>query len=154
MPGRFLYILFVLSVAVPVQASSPYGRFHALVIGNQNYKYLTPLKTPLADAEAVAEVLQNRYGFEVELVLDGDRKEIMRAFSTLRKTMTSEKDNLLIYYAGHGYLDRLSGVGYWQPVDAEQDNDIDWIPTSRVTNLLKVIQARHALIVADSCYSG
>ncbi|MCI5163233.1 MAG: DUF1566 domain-containing protein, partial [Candidatus Electrothrix sp. AX5] len=93
-------------------------------------------------------------GFEVELVLDGNRKEIMRAFSTLRKTMTAEKDNLLIYYAGHGYLDRLSGVGYWQPVDAEQDNDIDWIPTSRVTNLLKVIQARHALIVADSCYSG
>lgn len=78
----------------------------------------------------------------------------MRAFSKLRKTMTSEKDNLLIYYAGHGYLDRLSGVGYWQPVDAERDNDIDWIPTSRVTNLLKVIQAKHALVVADSCYSG
>jgi len=154
MPGRFLYILLVLSVAVPVQASSPYGRFHALVIGNQNYKELKSLKTPIADAKAVAEVLQNRYGFEVELVLDGNRKEIMRAFSTLRKTMTSEKDNLLIYYAGHGYLDRLIGVGYWQPVDAEQDNDIDWIPTSRVTNLLKVIQAKHALVVADSCYSG
>ncbi|MCI5164204.1 MAG: caspase family protein [Candidatus Electrothrix sp. AX5] len=102
MLGRLLYILFVLSVAVPVQASSPYGRFHALVIGNQNYKDLKSLKTPIADAKAVAEVLQNRYGFEVELVLDGNRKEIMRAFSTLRKTMTAEKDNLLIYYAGHG----------------------------------------------------
>ncbi|XCN71905.1 MAG: SUMF1/EgtB/PvdO family nonheme iron enzyme [Candidatus Electrothrix aestuarii] len=151
---RLLYILLVLSIAVPVQAASPYGRFHALVIGNQNYEYLKSLKTPRADAEAVAEVLKKQYGFEVDLVLDGNRKEIMRAFSKLRKTMTSEKDNLLIYYAGHGYLDRLSGVGYWQPVDAEQDNDIDWIPTSRVTNLLKVLQTKHVLVVADSCYSG
>ncbi|MCI5120420.1 MAG: caspase family protein [Candidatus Electrothrix sp. AUS4] len=151
---RLLYILIVLSVAVPVQAASPYGRFHALVIGNQNYEYLNSLKTPKADAEAVAEVLKNQYGFEVDLVLDGSRKEIMQAFSKLRKTMTSEKDNLLIYYAGHGYLDRLSGVGYWQPVDAEKDNDVDWIPTSRVTSLLTVIQAKHVLVVADSCYSG
>ncbi|XOF33319.1 MAG: SUMF1/EgtB/PvdO family nonheme iron enzyme [Candidatus Electrothrix sp. YB6] len=148
------FLLFFLSAAAPVQAASPYGRFHALVIGNQNYKYLKPLKTPRADAKAVAKVLKKWYGFEVDLLLDGNREQIMRAISKLRSTMTSEQDNLLIYYAGHGYLDRLSGVGYWQPVDAERDNDVDWIPTSRVTSLLRVIRAKHVLVVADSCYSG
>jgi len=39
-------------------------------------------------------------------------------------------------------------------VNAEKDNDVDWIPTSRITSLLKVIRAKHVLVVADSCYSG
>jgi hypothetical protein len=68
--------------------------------------------------------------------------------------MTAEEDSLLIYYAGHGYLDEASGAGYWQPVDAEKDNIVYWLPTSEISNLLKAIRVRHALVVADSCYSG
>ncbi len=147
-------LLLCLSVAVPVQGASPYGRFHALVIGNQNYKYLKPLKTPRADAEAVAEVLKEQYGFEVELLLDTTWKQTMKAVSALRVTANREGDNLLIYYAGHGYLNRKTGVEYWQPVDSERDNDIYWIPTSRITSMLKEIRAKHVLVVADSCYSG
>jgi len=155
MQGRFLYILLVLSVALPVQAASPYGEFHALVIGNQNYKYLKSLKTPLADAEAVAEVLKNQYGFTVDLLKDADRYRTMRALSRLRRTMTDKKDNLLIYYAGHGYLDRAGGnAGYWQPIDAEKESSANWIATTEITPILKAIQARHVMIVADSCYSG
>ncbi len=80
------FLLLFLAAAAPVQAASPYGRFHALVIGNQNYKHLKPLKTPRADAKAVAEVLKKQYGFEVDLLLDGNREQIMRAISKLRRT--------------------------------------------------------------------
>jgi formylglycine-generating enzyme required for sulfatase activity len=150
-----LFLIF-LSAAVPAQvAGSAFGRYYALVIGNQNYEHLTVLHTPLADAEQVAAVLKKQYGFEVELLLDANRERIMRSISRLRKTMTGKEDNLLIYYAGHGYLDKRGGdVGYWQPVDAEEDNAVNWIPTSQITPVLKAILARHVLIVADSCYSG
>jgi formylglycine-generating enzyme required for sulfatase activity/uncharacterized caspase-like protein len=153
---NLLYFLLILSVTGSAQAMSlPYGRFHALVIGNQNYKYLKPLKTPIADAEAVAEVLKKQYGFTVDLLKDADRYQIMRVLSKLRRTMTSEKDNLLIYYAGHGYLDRVGGnAGYWQPIDAEEESSANWIATSEITPILKAIRARHVLIVSDSCYSG
>ncbi|WP_339137932.1 MAG: SUMF1/EgtB/PvdO family nonheme iron enzyme [Candidatus Electrothrix sp. GW3-4] len=151
---RFLYILLVLSIALPVQAASPYGRFHALVIGNENYRHLKTLNTPIEDAEAVAELLQDQYGFDVELLPDATWKQTMRAISGLRVTANQESDNLLIYYAGHGYLNKKTGVEYWQPVDAERDNDIYWIPTSRITSMLKEIRAKHVLVVADSCYSG
>uniref|UniRef100_UPI004056231C Lcl domain-containing protein n=1 Tax=Candidatus Electronema sp. TaxID=2698783 RepID=UPI004056231C len=124
------------------------------MIGNQNYTNIKPLETPIADAKAVAEVLEKQYGFTVELLLDATDKHILTAVSNLRKTMTKEDDSLLIYYAGHGFLDKQSGVDYWQPVNAARDNDVDWVPTSRITDMLKVIQARHVLIVADSCYSG
>ena len=151
---KFFSLLLGLSIAVPVQAASPYGRFHALVIGNQHYKYLRTLQTPIKDAEAVTEVLRDQYGFEVELLRDATWEQTQKAVSALRVTANRESDNLLIYYAGHGYLNKKTGVEYWQPIDSKRDNDIYWIPTSRITSMLKEIRARHALVVADSCYSG
>jgi hypothetical protein len=173
-----LYILLVLSIALPVQAASPYGRFHALVIGNQNYRYLTPLKTPRADAQAVKKILKEKYGFQVQLLLDAKRDEITKALSNLRRTM-KEKDNLLIYYAGHGFLDQklrdkknVQGLNckelhgednekycidlesYWQPVDAEPNDNTNWISSSQIINFLKAVDSKHVLIVADSCFSG
>jgi uncharacterized caspase-like protein len=149
------FLLFALAVLpISAQVAPGFGRFHALVIGNQNYRHLTTLKTPLADAKEVAEVLETQYGFSVRLLLDKNRDDIMLALSDLRKTIIDEQDSLLIYYAGHGYLDDASEAGYWQPVDAAKDNTVYWIPTSEITNLLKAIRAKHVLIVADSCYSG
>uniref|UniRef100_UPI0040577129 caspase family protein n=1 Tax=Candidatus Electronema sp. TaxID=2698783 RepID=UPI0040577129 len=131
-----------------------FGSFHALVIGNQNYKHFNRLGTPLAEAKAVAEVLEQQYGFTVDLLLDKTRADILLSLSKLRKTMTKEEDSLLVYYAGNGYFDQPSGIGYWQPMDAEKDNDAYWIRTSEIATLLKVIKIKHILIVADTCYAG
>ena len=129
------------------------GRYHALVIGNEAYRHITSLKTPVADAKAVAEVLRLEYGFHVELLTNATRTEIIRALDDLRRTL-SEDDNLLIYYAGHGYLDKDVDRGYWLPVDAETDNTANWLPNTDITDKLRGLRAKHVLVVADSCYSG
>ena len=147
-------LLFFLSAAIPVQAASPYGRFHALVIGVEDYQHLTPLKTPVADAKAVASLLKEQYGFAVQLVLNPSRDQLEKAVYDLRRTMTREEDSLLIYYAGHGFLDKTTGVDYWQPVNAQRNSELYWVPTSRITDTLRAISAKHVLVVADSCYSG
>jgi uncharacterized caspase-like protein len=66
----------------------------------------------------------------------------------------SETDNLVIFYAGHGTLDRAGDEGYWLPVDAGSDNEINWISNSYIATILKATAARHVLIISDSCYSG
>jgi len=71
----------------------------------------------------------------------------------LRARLT-EEDNLLIYYAGHGELDKVNMTGQWLPVDAETTNTANWISNSSLTELINAISARHVLVVADSCYSG
>ena len=53
-----------------------FGRYHALVIGNNEHIDLPKPETAVNDAEAVAEL--------------------------------TDEDNLVIYYAGHGYLDRAA----------------------------------------------
>jgi ankyrin repeat protein len=130
-----------------------FGPYHALVIGNNNYQYLPKLIAAKNDAQEVARALRNRYGFKTELLIDANRSDVLLALLNLRNNLT-ERDNLLIYYAGHGWLDKEADEGYWLPIDAEKSSMINWISNSSITTLLRAIRAKHVLIVADSCYSG
>src|ERR687887_479209 len=130
-----------------------FGRYHALVIGNNAYTDMSPLKTAVSDATALAELLRTTYGFTVTLLTNATREDIITALDQLRATLT-EQDNLLIYYAGHGVLDTSEERGYWLPVNAKPDSRIQWISNTTITDTLKAMAARHILVVADSCYSG
>lgn len=130
-----------------------FGRFHALVIGNNAYRHIPRLESARNDAEAVASVLAERYGFQVRKLMDADRYTLLSALNELRATLT-DQDNLLIYYAGHGELDRINQRGHWLPVDAEADNTANWISNVEITDILNAMSARRVLVVADSCYSG
>lgn len=143
----------------PVRATSStypsidFGRFYALIIGNQEYTQLASLKTSINDATAVDEILRNRYGYKTTLLINANRHQVMTAFNDLRKVLT-EKDNLLIYYAGHGEIDKSDQSAYWLPTDAETNNSANWLSSHSITQFLNIIKARHILVVADSCYSG
>ncbi len=130
-----------------------FGAYHALVIGIDEYESLPALKTAVADARAVAATLKASYGFTVQLLLNPTRDDIIDAFDAAREALT-EQDNLIIYYAGHGWLDEQSGRGYWLPVDARKDRRSRWLANSSLTDTLQAVFAKHVLVVADSCYSG
>jgi hypothetical protein len=130
-----------------------FGTYHALVIGNNEYRFLPKLQTAINDAAEVGDVLKHSYGFEVTVLTDASRADILLALESLREQLTAQ-DNLLIYYAGHGWLDEDADEGYWLPVDAQRDNSVNWVSNSSVTSTLKAIAAKHVLVVADSCYSG
>lgn len=130
-----------------------FGRYHALVIGNTGYASFPELKTAGDDARAVAALLKDSYGYTVTLVLDATRSAIIDALEALRATLTPD-DNLLIYYAGHGWLDTKAERGYWLPVDANPDSKANWLSNATITDSIKAMDARHVIVVADSCYSG
>jgi len=130
-----------------------FGDFHALVIGNDDYARMPDLQTARRDADAVAAVLRDRYGFETTVLHDADRYQVLSALNDLRKRL-DEDDNLVVYYAGHGELDDAVQRGYWLPVDADPDNPANWVSTTEITDQINVIPARHVLVIADSCYSG
>jgi len=143
----------------PVQAmtesypSINFGRFYALIIGNQTYDQLPALKTSVNDAKAVDEVLRTHYGYKTTLLINANRHQIMTAFNDLREVLT-EKDNLLIYYAGHGEIDKSDQSAYWLPTDAELNNSANWLSSHSITQFLNIIAAKHIIVIADSCYSG
>jgi hypothetical protein len=130
------------------------GKFYAVVIGNNTYRDTAgypSLKSAANDATAVSNVLRDRYGYQTTLVLNGGRLEMLSALNDMREKLKPE-DNLLIYYAGHGEL--AGSQGYWIPVDASAGNNKTWISNAQISDILNTIQAKHILVVADSCYSG
>ena len=130
-----------------------FGHYYALIIGNNRYTNFPHLESAINDAKMVDNVLKEKYGFKTKLLLNADRYSILSALSELRVKLT-DKDNLLIYYAGHGELDSDNERGHWLPVDAEFNNPANWISNTDITDIINTIAANHILVVADSCYSG
>src|SRR5215470_10388101 len=74
----------VQDVSTPAVAGLPPGGYVALVIGNNNYRYVGKLKTAVNDANAVAQVLRDRYGFATTVLLDATRNSILTALNQYR----------------------------------------------------------------------
>ena len=130
-----------------------FGTYHALVIGNNDYKDMPKLKTAAEDAREVARILEKDYGFRVKLLLNATRYDILAALNELRGKLTPE-DNFLVYYAGHGELDEKNQRGHWLPVDAEPNSSANWISNVQITDVLNAMSVKQLLVVADSCYAG
>ena len=129
------------------------GNYHALLIGNQKYQNLRQLNSPETDVRAIGTLLKDRYGFQVTTLINATRYQILTEMNRYMETLT-ERDNLLIYYAGHGEIDEATQVAFWLPVDADPKNDSNWISSDDLTRKIGPLRARHVLVVADSCYSG
>jgi hypothetical protein len=129
------------------------GNYYALLIGNQKYQQLRQLNSPEYDVQAIGTLLKDRYGFNVTTLVNATRYQILTELNKLMETLT-ERDNLLIYYAGHGEIDEATQVAFWLPVDADPKNDSNWISSDDLTRKIGPMRAKHVLVVADSCYSG
>jgi uncharacterized caspase-like protein len=140
-------------VAPPSVSGVDFGSYHALVIGNNDYRFMPKLRTATGDAQAVATILEQGYGFRVLLLEDATRSQILGQLGFLRREL-GPRDNLLIFYAGHGVLDEQADEGFWLPVDAERQNEANWIANSDISRTIKAMEAKHVMVVADSCFSG
>ena len=138
---------------VQLQQTMDFGPYFALVIGINAYQHLPRLKTACNDSRSVGNILRTDYGFSVKVLLNPTRTQILTILGEYRKILTAA-DNLLIYYAGHGWLDEGADEGYWLPVDATRDSQVNWISNSTITSATRAIRAKHVMVVADSCYSG
>jgi hypothetical protein len=136
------------------------GTYRALIIGNNQYTdpegRWMPLKTALPDARAVKDVLQKQYGFtDIQFLENATRRDVLIALSNLSRRVLSN-DNVLVYYAGHGYLDEETNKGFWVPVDARGTDQTTFLRNSTIRDEMSLIASRskHTLLISDSCFSG
>lgn len=137
----------------PESVGGEFGHFYALVIGNNGYSQFPQLGTAVNDAKSVADVLSKKYGFKATTLVNANRFMILASLNRLSRRLT-EKDNLIIYYAGHGELDTNGQVGYWLPVDASKNDKRKWIPNSAISDVINAMKVKRVMVIADSCYSG
>jgi hypothetical protein len=135
-------------------------KYHALLIGVSEYQYAGPglqnLEMPVKDAEELYTMLISRYAFEpanVMLLKNPTNEEIVNQFERLAETV-KDKDNLLIFYAGHGIYDKAKDFGYWLPADAKTTSRSAWISNSIIKDYIGAIKAKHILLLTDACFGG
>lgn len=134
--------------------------YYALIIGISSYKFsgagLPSLENPAKDAEKLYQTLTSGYQFpiaNVKLLKDATRQQIIDQLEILSNSLT-EKDNLLIFYAGHGFYDKVKEFGYWLPSDARITSRSEWIPNSTIKDYISAIKSKHTLLISDACFGG
>jgi caspase domain-containing protein/glucodextranase-like protein len=144
----------------------------AVVVGVGRYDNadVPPLRFPVRDAEAVAEVLIERAGFKKDNVLlitdRTERKPTLRnlkwAFGTFLARSAKKDDLVLIYFAGHGApeidprgIESDGFAKYLVPSDADP-NDLyaTGLPMDELQTIFDRIEAERIIVFLDACYSG
>lgn len=134
------------------------GEYYAILIGIDKYDdpNLMDLDNPVRDAEKLYEVLLSNYLFEKDnilLIKNAKRADITNALDIMAEKLTKE-DNLMIFYAGHGWWDEKANVGYWLPNDTKISRKAEWFRNSTLCDYLKEINSKHTLLITDACFGG
>ena len=128
-------------------------KYYALIIGNNDYDKLEDLDNAVNDAKDLEKVLREKYGFETTLLTDKKSGDTLDAIINFTKNR-DKQDNILIFYAGHGQLEKKQKRGYWLPTDAGATQDSKWISNLNIKDLIGASDAKHILLIVDSCFSG
>jgi hypothetical protein len=121
----------------------------ALIIGNASYSK-SPLLNPTNDANEIAKRFI-QYGFNVKILLDGDRKSIIRALNDFQN-QSSKYDVSILFYAGHGI--QYNGINYLIPTDMSLDAGVasiefEGISANQIVD--KYMRGKTKLVFLDAC---
>jgi len=134
----------------------PKGKNYILAIAIDDYAHAPKLGNAVKDAEDIIAVLTERYSFEADNVIRcfddaANKRQIFEAFEYLAANVKII-DNVLIYYAGHGYYNKANNTGYLVP---QNEKDYwDYLSNADLKNLIRAIQSHHTFFIVDSCFSG
>ncbi|MCB0838685.1 MAG: SUMF1/EgtB/PvdO family nonheme iron enzyme [Bacteroidetes bacterium] len=137
--------------------STPSGKNYLLVIGINQYQHFSPLNNAVRDAETIRDLLLENYQFEEKHTIslldqEATRENILESLYELEDQITT-KDNLLLYFAGHGMMNAQETQGFWIPVEAQEKRS-QYIANTRIRDILKDIRSHHTYLIVDSCFSG
>ncbi|MEI2297715.1 caspase family protein [Ensifer sp. MJa1] len=151
--AKFLPLtLFVsaLLIAAGSALAEESGKRLALIVGMTDYIAAGVLPNAVRDAEAF-EVFIKQQGFETDLVLNANRRNLAEALARFSRKIKPE-DVALFYYAGHGM--QLHGENFLVGIDARLESEFD-VPgeTMALSEIVAALEkrARISLVFLDAC---
>jgi hypothetical protein len=133
-------------------------KYYAIIVGVNDYPDpgIATLNNPVRDAASLAKVLVEKYTFEVNDIVflkNPTRGVFIDELDKITRRV-QKNDNLLIFYAGHGYFDSETEFGYWLPSDASASSTGNWLANSQLKDYVAAIKSKHTLLIADACFGG
>lgn len=148
-----------------IDTDIPYGPYvrnntYALIIGNQNYRFVSDVPYAIHDARVFAEYCKNTLGIPAENIhISEDATKQMILEEELQDWLGSipnpEQKKLLVYYAGHGVPDvKNHNKAYLLPTDVRGTNPSRGIALDDFYRKIGDMDFRQATVFLDACFSG
>lgn len=154
--GKSVYDTFLVEYKKENTIEEPGKDWLILLAGNE-YSEWPKLKTPISDANEIANILQKNYGFtSSNTVKLFENQYTLRSVDSLFRDLINRlkpNDRIVVYYAGHGYNDSVEG-GFWVPVNGHLNNTDNYISNYKIAKYIKSLKTKHTLFIADACFSG
>jgi hypothetical protein len=131
-------------------------RDYALLFATNEYDNWSNLTNPVFDAKAISKELSERYGFEVELVQNANKSQMMSKLKQYARKAYNPHDQLFVFFAGHGQYDEDFGEGYVVCSNSLQDDDgnTSYLPHSILRTVINNISCEHTFLMMDVCFGG
>lgn len=129
---------------------------YALIFAVNDYEEWGDLTNPIYDAKAVEQELSEYYGFKTELVLNPTKRDVLSKVREYAGKSYQPKDQLMIFFAGHGKFDEVTRMGYLATVDSKFSDEVSdsYISHSAYRDYINNIPCEHILVVIDACFGG
>ncbi|NET37055.1 MAG: caspase family protein, partial [Cyanothece sp. SIO1E1] len=140
-------------------ASLPFRNSYVFVIGVDKYQHVEPLKTAVADAKAISNVLREKHAYSIHTALLDESATKAQILSLIQDTIPNlleEKDRAIFYFAGHGiaYNSEADPEGYLVPVDGRLEETYSLLSMNELNEAMSGWKGRHGLLILDCCFAG
>jgi len=129
---------------------------YALLIATDDYDEWSDLVNPVFDAKTIGKELSDRYGMEVEVITNVNTSEVMAKLKQFAQKKYEPKDQLFIFFAGHGKYDKDFGEGYvvCKNSKLEDAGNSSMLSHSSLRTVINNIPCNHIFLTMDVCFGG
>lgn len=129
---------------------------YALIIATDKYDNWDDLSNPINDAQVIASVLKDKYGFITEVVENLTLEDLNDKLFDYNTRKFSPQDQLFVFFAGHGYFDETLGEGYVVAANSLMNDKgkTSYLSHNILRERLDNIKCEHIFLAMDVCFGG
>lgn len=132
------------------------GTTYAILFATNIYDYFGDLVNPMLDAQTIGAELEENYGVVSEVVVNPTLEETAAKLREYAGKLYGTKDNLMVFFAGHGIYDEVFREGYVISRDSKMDDlgKTSYLSHSILRTMINNIRCPHIFLVMDVCFGG
>ncbi|HTJ53248.1 MAG TPA: caspase family protein [Cyclobacteriaceae bacterium] len=129
---------------------------YAVLFITDKYDNWGGLVNPIFDGRALANQLEKIYGFKVDVLENPSQDQIFRKLREYSEKKYEPLDQVMIFFAGHGYFDETFKEGYVVMKESLKDDPgkTSYLSYNRLRNVVNSIPSEHTLLMMDVCFGG
>ena len=129
---------------------------YILLFATDQYDHWTDLVNPIDDARSLAKILSEKYGFEAEILENPNQDDVYNKLRDYAERKFKPQDQLMIFFAGHGYFDDTFGEGFVVAKNSLENDKAktSYISHNRLRGIIQNIPCEHTFLAMDVCFGG